>query len=275
MNKTNRSGRPTRWAAVAALAVAAVAGTPLAALAASDEPDRVLELSPEGRDVVVPVVFDGVVPGDSGEFTVDIRNAGPTSGYLVVDMLTPSLSEPATPQFLSELVVGGPDFRGLGGPDLRAGIQVGDLRSPSTLLLGPHRLEPGEQVSVPLWFDFPFEATGGNRALEGEHVVDIDLRAQIMGEDGAPDPGPGEPTAPDGTPGDNVPAPGDAPGDGVQSPQEGATSLHGAKTETGGAAWLPRTGADLGLLALAAAITGLGITLWALVTRRKEQEEEQ
>ncbi|MFD6135357.1 hypothetical protein [Isoptericola sp. NPDC060257] len=195
-----------------------------------------------------------VVPGDAGRAVLRVRNDGPTAGTLtasVVDAVAfrdPDDASWVDDPFYDDLTVNG--------------VPATQLEGRRTVI---HEvaLGRGATVDIPVDYDFPVEATSGNRAFVGERVFSFDLLLRILGDTPAPE-APGD-SGPGADPGDDRTAAGPTDrgaGDddtGTARAVTGDAGTSGLVARTGGAAlpadppWRLLVGAALALTAAGAA----------------------
>ena len=259
------STRTRRAAMTVALAAVLTAGAGTAH--ADPSYDEAIQLSWDGRTYtsVTAESFLGTpvsVPGDSASRTLLVRNDGPTAGTLRASIVNVELADPDAPD-----VHHNPEHRSPGEGYGGAGAQgdfYDDLRvrwaGGSASFTELHEqghtpileidLDTGEQVPINLAYELPLAATSGNRANVAPREASFDVLLEIGG------------TLPSATP---TPSQKPAP---TPTAPTGPTSDVGAPRTGGGQ--LQQTGADVGLLVLAAgAALGAGAGLAVLSARRR------
>ncbi len=147
--------------------------------AASADHSRAIQLSWDGSsysDATTEsfVGFPVTVPGDSTSRTIMVRNDGPTDGTLTVsivdvELLTPTIDD----DFYSDLLI-----------DWQTGrSSIRDLESAGTTRIIEMPLPQGETTPVTIGYDFPREATSGNKSDVGERQGRFDVLFQLGGDD--------------------------------------------------------------------------------------------
>ncbi|MFE2656517.1 hypothetical protein [Brevibacterium sp. NPDC059310] len=151
--------------------------------AASADYSRAIQLSWDGSsysDATTEsfVGFPVTVPGDSTSRTIMVRNDGPTDGTLTVsivdvELLTPTIDD----DFYSDLLI-----------DWQTGrSSIRDLESAGTTRIIDMPLPQGETTPVTIGYDFPREATSGNKSNVGERQGRFDVLFQLGGDDAEAD----------------------------------------------------------------------------------------
>lgn len=154
-------------------------------IAASADYSRAIQLSWDGSsysDATTEsfVGFPVTVPGDSTSRTIMVRNDGPTDGTLTVsivdvELLTPTIDD----DFYSDLLI-----------DWQTGrSSIRDLESAGTTRIIEMPLPQGETTPVTIGYDFPREATSGNKSDVGERQGRFDVLFQLGGDDAEADAG--------------------------------------------------------------------------------------
>lgn len=172
----------------AAASIVLVLGGALPAHAAEPDP---IQLSWNGSDYADTVVesFVGTpvaVPGDSAQRTLYVRNDGPSDGTLAVTITRVELLDPDASlddSFYDDVIV---DW-GTGSGSLTAIDDAGD----TSVLTRP--LAMGETTEVTIGYDFPVDATSGNRSNVGDRQASFDVVFTLGGDVVEPTPTP-EPT---------------------------------------------------------------------------------
>ncbi|MCA5895182.1 hypothetical protein LEP48_17780 [Isoptericola sp. NEAU-Y5] len=131
-----------------------------------------------------------VVPGDAGATTVRVTNEGPSSGNLTASIVNASFGgADADDEF----------FRDLRINDVAAADLAGDDH-----VIHEVELAQGATTEVPLTYEFPLEATSGNRAEVGERKFAFDVQLRITGDPSATRDADPAPATPGGTGGADV-----------------------------------------------------------------------
>lgn len=178
----------------AAASIALVLGGALPAHAAEPDP---IQLSWDGSDYADTVVesFVGTpvaVPGDSVQRTLHVRNDGPSDGTLTVTITRVELLDPDAgldDSFYDDVIV---DW-GTGSGSLAAIDDAGD----TSVLTRP--LAMGETTEVTIGYDFPVDATSGNRSNVGDREASFDVVFTLGGDDVTPEPTTPPPATPEPT----------------------------------------------------------------------------
>jgi hypothetical protein len=190
----------------AAASIALVLGGALPAHAAEPDP---IQLSWDGSDYADTVVesFVGTpvaVPGDSVQRTLHVRNDGPSDGTLTVTITHVELLDPDAgldDSFYDDVIV---DW-GTGSGSLAAIDDAGD----TSVLTRP--LAMGETTEVTIGYDFPIDATSGNRSDVGDRQASFDVVFTLGGDIAEPVPTTPPPVTPEPTDSPEPPRPTDTP----------------------------------------------------------------
>ncbi|PFG40446.1 hypothetical protein ATJ97_2975 [Georgenia soli] len=218
--------RTSLTALVLAAAVATPAGTALAAPAGGDARGvDAISLSWDGSEYAASTSesFLGVpvsVPGDTAARTLTVRNDGPRQGVLTAEIVNVELLDPEAPDEHHNPDHEDPDGSGapFGDPYAGAGDQ-GDFYDDVTVgwetadgagsasfsaldtdggrQIGQVALGRGETTEVTISYEFPYDATSGNRANVPPRLASFDVLLTIRGDDAAAPPArPGRPGRP-------------------------------------------------------------------------------
>lgn len=298
MTKNPLIARPLTIAA--ALGAAAIVGTLLASPAAAaptESPAGVISLSWNGTDFtsVIGGSFVGVpvsVPGDTATRTLTVRNDGPSDGVLKASIVNVKILDPEATD------AKGDEDQGNFYDDLRlnwngGGSNFTTLAQSTETDIQSIRLARGAVTPITIGYEFPVDATSGNKANVAPREASFDVRLTISGDTQPTLPGTIEPTPPptEGTgspeptptlPGTIEPTPPPTDGNGspeptptlsgtiepTPTPTEGTATPIPTTTEPGNPP-LVNTGANtLGAVALGLGLLGLG-TFAAARARRK------
>lgn len=215
------------------------------------------------------------VPGDSATRTLLVRNDGPSDATLRATIVNVSLLDPGAADEHHNSGHQGPDDSGRytgAGPqgnfydDLHlnwdgGGASFTRLYANGQTPIAEIPLAQGEQVPITLTYDFPLEATSGNKANVDPRLASFQVLLELGGD--LPTDAPTQPIVEE----QDVPAPpaGGDPGDPAGG--EPADSLDAAAPQT--RAGLPFTGADLLWPALGVGLLlGMGALVLGAVRRR-------
>jgi hypothetical protein len=160
---------------IALSAAASVALVVLTAGPAMAAPGDAIGLSTEpggSGTVVVSVPLLGtpnVVPGDSGERAISVRNDGESAGTLTATIVNVTLADDTTDPFYADLLING--------------RPVVDLLGQDTQLLTKD-LAVGASVPVSMSYEFPLEATSG---IDPDNLLEahVDIRLTLAGSSDA------------------------------------------------------------------------------------------
>lgn len=128
------------------------------------------------------VGFPVTVPGDSTSRTLTVRNDGPSDGTLRVSIVNVDLLEtPIADEFYDDLRI---DWN-------RGSKSIRDLEAAGTTRIMEIPLGEGETTPVTIGYDFPVEATSGNRSNVGARQGSFDVLLELGGDEGETDDGAG------------------------------------------------------------------------------------
>jgi len=168
-----------------------------------------------------------IVPGDTAEATIAVRNGGPTDGTLAVSIVNTQLHRPEAAA-----------HDGL-ADDLRInGIPVAELIG-TRVMVHEAPLAQGATTTVPVTYDFPAAAVSGNRADIGPVEVSFDVHLRITAD-------------PSRDPGNAVGHDSDASGQTTTGPSDGIIAQTGGRLAAA-AGWLVPTALMLIVIATLAA----------------------
>ena len=222
------------------------------------------------------VGFPVTVPGDSTSRTLSVRNDGPTDGTLTVSIVDVDLLTADIPdEFYDDLRI---DWK-------RGSSSIKDLAAAGTTRIMEIPLAKGETTPVTIGYDFPVEATSGNKSNVGARQGSFDVLLELGGD--ATDPGSGsdgsgkdsskdssKDSGSDGS-GRDASAQSDASSksdassnsDAASSSSSNAGANADGTTADGG--YLPRTGGAMWWMAiLGAVLAGAGAAMVRAVRRR-------
>lgn len=223
---TKTWSRGSLTALVLAAAVAAPAGAAMAAPGAGEaEGPEAISLSWDGSVYAASTTesFLGLpvsVPGDTAARTLTVRNDGPRTGVLTAEIVNVELLDPDAADVHHNADHEDPDGSGApsGDPYAGAGDQ-GDFYDDVTVgwetadgagsasfsaldadggrQIGEIPLDRGEATEVTISYEFPYDATSGNRANVPPRLASFDVVLTIRGDDAAAPPArPGRPGRP-------------------------------------------------------------------------------
>jgi hypothetical protein len=190
-------------ASLTGLALAAGLAAPAALAApagAATDPTDAISLSWDGAEYGASTTesFLGLpvsVPGDTATRTLTVRNDGPRQGVLTAEIVDVELLDPAAADphgdFYDDLTLAWETADGAGAAsfttlDADGGRQIGELP-----------LGRGQTTEVTLTYEFPYDATSGNRANVAVRQASFDVLLTIRGDDAAAPPaGPTRPSLP-------------------------------------------------------------------------------
>lgn len=208
MTKTHHPNRPR--AIAAAFAATAIACTLFASPAAAAPTEDVISLSWNGNDFtsVIGGSFVGVpvsVPGDSTTRTLTVRNDGPTGGLLKASIVNVKILDAEAPDVQ--------DAKDQGNfyDDLKLTWNGGSsnfttLTQSAETDIYSIALDRGASTPITIGYEFPVDATSGNKANVAPREASFDVRLTISGDTQPTLPGTIEPTPPP-TPGTATPEP--------------------------------------------------------------------
>lgn len=204
MNSQSVRVRSLSTIATAALSVALLGFAASPAIAA-DEVDGAVQLSWDGSSYAASttVSYFGtpvVVPGDSATRTLQVRNDGPTDGYLTAKIVNVDLRTPEAVDTHHNSVHQAPDASGLYGgagdqgniyDDIlidwaAASASLSELSLNGTTQFMRVPIARGEVVPVTLTYDFPIASTSGNLANVDLREASFDVELQIGGDASVP-----------------------------------------------------------------------------------------
>lgn len=175
---------------ISALGVAAVAFTALAApasAASASEAQDVIAMSWDGKEYtsVIGGSFVGVpvaVPGDSAKRTLYVRNDGPSGGTLNASIVNVKILDPQA----TDAKDNGKD-QGNFYDDLRLAWNGGNanfttLASRTETEIYDVHVDQGQVVPITVAYQFPIEATSGNRANVSKREASFDVLLTISGD---------------------------------------------------------------------------------------------
>lgn len=127
------------------------------------------------------VGFPVTVPGDSTSRTLTVRNDGPTGGTLRVSIVNVDLLEtPIADEFYDDLRI----------TWNRGSSSIRELDSAGTTQVMEIPLAKGATTPVTIGYDFPVEATSGNRSNVGLRQGSFDVLLELGGDDAEADDSP-------------------------------------------------------------------------------------
>lgn len=175
------TARPNRRRGAAALAATAAvcAMTAMTALPAAAD-DEAIQLSWDGSSYAATTTesFFGapvVVPGDHAERTLTVRNDGETGGTLSAAITNVDLLEAAAGRddaFYDEVTV---TWNG-------GSATLAELAASGETPIVETALGRGETAVITLAYDFPAEATSGNRSVVGDREAAFDVSLALGGD---------------------------------------------------------------------------------------------
>lgn len=217
------------------------------------------------------VGFPVTVPGDSTSRTLTVRNDGPTDGTLKVSIVNVDLLKADIPdEFYDDLRI---DWK-------RGSSSIKELAAAGTTRIMEIPLAKGETTPVTIGYDFPIEATSGNKSNVGSRQGSFDVLLELGGDATDPDSGSGSDgsgndsssdgsgknSGSDGS-GSDASATSDASSNAGSNSASNAGSNSDGTTADGG--YLPRTGGAMWWMAvLGAVLAGAGAAMVRLVRRR-------
>lgn len=218
------------------------------------------------------VGFPVTVPGDSTSRTLTVRNDGPTDGTLTVSIVDVDLLTADIPdEFYDDLRI---DWK-------RGSSSIKDLAAAGTTRIMEIPLAKGETTPVTIGYDFPVEATSGNKSNVGARQGSFDVLLELGGDATDPDSGSGSDSGSDGGSGSdgsgknsgNDGSGSDASATSDASSNAGSNSASNAGSNSDGTTadggYLPRTGGAMWWMAvLGAVLAGAGAAMVRLVRRR-------
>lgn len=172
---------------IAALSLTAGA-LPASASPATESAEIVLSWDGNSYTSVVGESFVGVpvaVPGDSAKRTLMVRNDGPSAGTLRASIINVKILDAKAPDLKD--TNGMSSDQGNFYDDLRLGWNGGsasftDLASRAETPFYEVSLAQGAVVPVTIDYQFPIEATSGNKANVSYREASFDVRLTISGE---------------------------------------------------------------------------------------------
>ncbi len=228
------------------------------------------------------VGFPVTVPGDSTSRTLTVRNDGPTDGTLTVSIVDVDLLTADIPdEFYDDLRI---DWK-------RGSSSIKDLAAAGTTRIMEIPLAKGETTPVTIGYDFPVEATSGNKSNVGARQGSFDVLLELGGDATDPDSGSGsdgsgkdsskdssKDSGSDGS-GRDASAQSDASSksdassnsDAASSSSSNSASNAGSNADgtTADGGYLPRTGGAMWWMAiLGAVLAGAGAAMVRAVRRR-------
>ncbi|WP_453983865.1 LPXTG cell wall anchor domain-containing protein [Brevibacterium casei] len=217
------------------------------------------------------VGFPVTVPGDSTSRTLTVRNDGPTDGTLTVSIVDVDLLTADIPdEFYDDLRI---DWK-------RGSSSIKDLAAAGTTRIMEIPLAKGETTPVTIGYDFPIEATSGNKSNVGARQGSFDVLLELGGDATDPDggagsDGSGKDSGSDGS-GKNSGSDGSGNDSSTQSDASSnagsnAASNAGSNSDgtTADGGYLPRTGGAMWWMAiLGAVLAGAGAAMVRAVRRR-------
>jgi hypothetical protein len=193
-----------------ALVLVAAVAAPAGAAARGDD---TVSLSWDGSEYAASTTesFLGVpvsVPGDTAARTLTVRNDGPRQGVLTAEIVNVELLDPGAPDEHHNPDHEDPDGSGApsGDPYAGAGDQgdfyddvtvrwetddgagsaaFSDLDADGDRQIGQVVLGRGRTTEVTISYEFPYDATSGNRANVAPRQASFDVLLTIRGEDAA------------------------------------------------------------------------------------------
>lgn len=205
MNSQHMTGRrlPAFTAAVMSVILTSVAVLGLSASPAMADPanDAAVGLSWDGSayGATTTVSYFGTpvsVPGDSATRTLQVRNDGPTAGYLTAKIVNVDLRTPEAVDTHHNSQHTAPDSSGLYGDagdqgniydDIRVNWSAGsaslsELNTSVTTQLMRVPIERGAVVPVTLVYEFPVASTSGNQANVDLREASFEVELKIEGD---------------------------------------------------------------------------------------------
>lgn len=170
-------------------ALAAPAGA--APAGAATDPTDAISLSWDGTEYGASTTqsFLGVpvsVPGDTATRTLTVRNDGPRQGVLTAEIVDVELLDPAAADphgnFYDDLTLAWATADGAGAASFTTLDADGGRR------IGEVPLGRGETTELTLTYEFPYDATSGNRANVAVRQASFDVLLTIRGDDAAAPP---------------------------------------------------------------------------------------
>lgn len=267
--------------ALATLTIAGLLALGTATAAEAAPTDTAIQMSWDGSaysDTTTEtfVGFPVTVPGDSTSRTLTVRNDGPTDGTLTVSIVDVDLLTADIPdEFYDDLRI---DWK-------RGSSSIKDLAAAGTTRIMEIPLAKGETTPVTIGYDFPIEATSGNKSNVGARQGSFDVLLELGGDATDPDSGSGsdgsgKDSGSDGS-GKNSGSDGSGNDSSTQSDASSnagsnAASNAGSNSDgttadgtTADGGYLPRTGGAMWWMAiLGAVLAGAGAAMVRAVRRR-------